>query len=169
MKGAMFIPGQGFPVLEGDEHFLYVSQTPVRHYAEMTHTDEAATATDIMLLATKRNRWVGYAAGEREGELVSAPMGWPPAAGRLTLNARIEAGGHLHASFDDLDGRPLRDFDLDILPPIHGPLDAVDIPYTFGPDVGAGPKRILKFPTRGPVRLRIKLRNAALFGWSWNC
>ncbi len=43
----------------------------------------------------------------------------------------------------------------------------MDISFTFGPHVGAGPKRVLKFPTRGPVRLRLKLKRDALFGWGF--
>jgi len=165
MRGAMFIPAQGRPMLEGDEHFLYVSQTPVQHHSENIHGESIVTATQIMLLATKRDRWVGYSAGETEGELVSAPLNWE--VGRFTLNARIERGGHIAVAFDDERGAPLTDYDLDIRPPIQGPLDAVDIPFTFGPDIGAGPKKVLKFPTCGPVRLRLKLKKAALFGWAW--
>ncbi|MBI4026575.1 MAG: hypothetical protein HY360_16430 [Verrucomicrobia bacterium] len=164
MQGNMFIPMQGSPFLEGDEHFLYVSQTPVKHCLENIHSEAVVRDTKIMLLATKRDRWAGYAAGEVEGELASAPMNW--SGGRLTLNARIERGGHIAVSFDDERGLPMTGFDLDLRPPIEAPLDAVDIPFTFGPDIGAGPKRVLKFPTRGPVRLRIKVRKAALFGWA---
>lgn len=164
MSGAMFIPAQGRPTLEGDEHFLYTSQTPVKHHHEETYSTEIVKATQIMLLATKRDRWVGYSAGDIEGELVSVPMNWE--AGRLALNARIERGGHITVSFDDERGAPLTDYDLDLRPPIDGPIDAVDIPFTFGPDIGAGPKKVLKFPTRGPVRLRLKLKKAAVFGWS---
>jgi hypothetical protein len=152
-------------MLEGDEHFLYVSQTPVQHYQHNPWGEEIVKATEIMLLATKRDRWIGYSAGDTEGELVSAPLNWE--AGRLTLNVRIERGGHIAVSFDDERGAPLTDYDLDIRPPIAGPMDAVDIPFTFGTDIGAGPKKVLKFPTRGPVRLRLKLKQAALFGWAF--
>jgi hypothetical protein len=166
MSGKMFIPAMSPPVLEGDEHFLYVSQTPVPHYANHI-TDEALVRdTEIMLLATERDRWVGYSAGEVVGEIVSAPLPWE--AGQLMLNARIEKGGYLHVTFDDELGFPLRSYDLDVERPIEGPIDAVDIPLTFGPEADAGPKRILKFPTRGPVRLRVKIRKATLFGWSWD-
>ncbi len=164
MRGTMFIMMQTGPFLEGDEHFIYVSQTPMKHCLENIHKEGMVSETKIMLLATKRDRWVGYSAGEVEGELVSSPMNWN--GGRLTLNARIEKGGHIAVSFDDERGSPLTDFDLDLRPPIEGPLDSVDIPFTFGPDIGAGPKRVLKFPTRGPVRLRLKMRKAAVFGWS---
>lgn len=164
MRGTMFIPMQTGPFLEGDEHFIYVSQTPMKHCAENIHNAGMVRETKIMLLATGRDRWAGYSAGETEGDLVSTPMNWR--GGRLTLNARIERGGHIAVSFDDERGTPLTGFDLDLRPPIEGPLDAVDIPFTFGPDIGAGPKRVLKFPTSGPVRLRLKLKKAAVFGWA---
>lgn len=165
MEGAMFIPALSPPVLHGDEHYIYASQTPVRHYAELTYDERVTRETKIMLLTTPRDRWVGYAAGAVEGELVTAPLPWE--AGKLTLNARVERGGYLQVSFDDELGIPLRDWHLDEIHRLEGPLDAVDIPLTFGPDIGAGPKQVLRFPTRGPVRLRVKLKNAALFGFGW--
>jgi hypothetical protein len=165
LRGKMFIPALSPPVLEGDEQFLYVSQTPVPHYAEHIQDEALVKATEIMLLALKRDRWVGYAAGEIAGEIVSTPLPWE--FGRLTINARIERGGYAHVTFDDELGFPLRGYDLDVERPLEGPLDAVDLPLTFGPEADAGPKRILKFPTRGPVRLRIKLKKAALFGWAF--
>jgi hypothetical protein len=165
MSGRMFIPAICPPVLEGDEHFLYVSQTPVPHYAEEVARDALVRDTEIMLLVAKRDRWAGYAAGDIQGELVTTPLAWE--AGRLTVNARIEDGGHVRVSFDDELGFPLKGYDLDVERPLVGPADAVDIPFTFGPEADAGPKSVLKFPTRGPVRMRIKLRKATLFGWSF--
>jgi hypothetical protein len=165
MSGKMFIPASSPPVLEGNEHFLYVSQTPVPHYAEQLKYNSLVRDTEIMLLAIKRDRWAGYAAGNIEGELVSTPLGWE--SGKIFINARIRRDGYIRVSFNDELGFPLRDYDLDVERPIEGPIDEVDIPLTFGPEIDAGPKKIFKFPTRGPVRLRIRIKNATLFGWSF--
>jgi hypothetical protein len=137
----------------------------VPHYAEEISKDALVQETEIMLLATKRDRWVGYTAGEIPGELVTTPLQWE--VGKLTVNARIEKGGYVHASFDDDLGFPMKGYDLDVERPIEGPADSVDIPLTFGPEADAGPKRILKFPTRGPIRMRIKFKKATIFGWSF--
>jgi len=104
---------------------------------------------------------VGYSAGEVEGELLTSPFPWE--VGRLGLNTRIAEDGYLQVSFEDEMGMPLHELHLDEIPPITGPVDAVDHIFTFGP----GPKSVLLFPTRGPVRMRIKMRNATVFGWSF--
>lgn len=161
IHGAMICPMQSPPIPVGDELFFYVFTSQARHTNEDLTGEGIINSTQIHLLALKRDRWIGYAAGEVEGELLTSPFPWE--VGRLGLNARIEEGGWLQVSFTDEMGLPLREFHLDEIPPITGPVDAVDHTLTFGP----GPKSILVFPTRGPVRMRIKMSRATLFGWSF--
>ena len=94
------------------------------------------------------------------GELLTRPLAFECA--RLWLNVRIARGGHVQLEVEDQWGRPVKDWHLDEIPPITGPVDDVDHPVTFGP----GPKTVMKIPPIGPVRFRFKMRNAQLFGWS---
>jgi hypothetical protein len=84
----------------------------------------------------------------------------------LLLNLTLREGGHVRVGFEDQWGRPIGDYHLDEIPPIQGPLDAVDHPLTFGP----GPKTIVKLPDAAlagaGVRLRFFLKHATLWGWT---
>jgi len=161
IHGEMTCPMQSPPILVGDELFFYVFTSQAKHNMADLTRDAIITSTQIHLLALKRDRWVGYSAGEVEGELLTSPFPWE--VGRLGLNTRIAEDGYLQVSFEDEMGMPLHELHLDEIPPITGPVDAVDHIFTFGP----GPKSVLLFPTRGPVRMRIKMRNATVFGWSF--
>jgi hypothetical protein len=171
-RGKLPIPIGSPPVTCGDEEFIYCSNTPHGHHAvalaDVGEGDASARAeqletTSIYLLSIKRDRWISYDAGEREAELLTAPLDWQ--GGCLCLNAQIEAGGYIRLELADQWGRPVLDslFHLDEIPPITGPLDAVDHHVSFGP----GPKSILKFPPVGPVRFRLWMKQAKLFGWSF--
>jgi hypothetical protein len=46
---------------------------------------------------------------------------------------------------------------------MKGPLDETDHIVTFGP----GPKTIMRFPSVGPVRFRMFMKRATLYGWSY--
>lgn len=169
--GKVPVPMGAAPILVGDEEFFYCSTTPYGHHegtlaylgsGELNEEKRRAylETTSIYLLAIKRDRWVGYEAGEREGELLTRPIKWE--GGRLCLNIKIRDGGYLRLQLEDEWGRPHTDLHLDEIPAITGPLDTVDHPVTFGP----GPKSIIKLPPGDKVRLRFWLKDAALFGWS---
>jgi hypothetical protein len=88
-----------------------------------------------------------------------------PPEGRQRIVAdeeRVLRAGHVRVEFEDQWARPVKDWHLDEIPPINGPLDAVDHQLTFGP----GPKSIVKIPPVGPIRLRMYLKKTKLFGWS---
>jgi len=171
-RGRLPVPNGSPPVVVGDEEFFYVSTSPHGHHEiSLADTGEGSEArrrelletTSIYLLAIKRDRWVSYDAGEREGELLTRPIAWE-GGGSLCLNAQIEAGGHIRVEVEDQWSRPVKDFHLDEIPPVTGPLDAVDHVVPFGP----GPKTIMILPQVGPVRFRFWMKKAKLFGWSFS-
>jgi len=159
LKGRMVVVMAGPPIVVGDELWLYASVTDRKHGAPMT--EKSFEDLRIVLLSVPRDRWVSYDAGEHEGELLSRPFRWD--GGRLFLNAVIQEGGHITVGFCDEDGYALRELGLDEQVPLTGPADGLMLSVLGGP----GPKTALKMPTRGPVRLRIRMRRARLFGWSY--
>jgi hypothetical protein len=171
LSGRMFTPNGSPPVLVGDDEFFYGSAMPHGHHdgaladigqGSRSERRRFLETTSIYAFAVKRDRWISYDANDREGELLSRPVGWE--GGRFCLNAQIAAGGSIGVEVEDEWARPLKDWHLDDIPAIQGPRDAVEIPVTFGP----GPKCIMKLPTSGRLRFRFRLREAKLFGWSLN-
>ena len=167
--GLLPVPMGSPPVPVGDELWFYYSNTPHGHH-EVAEADidpsvpnrQALLETNsIYLLAIQRDRWISYDAGELEGELLTRPFDWE-GGGSLYLNVAIGADGYLDVSFEDQWSRPVPDYHLDEIPRVNGPLDAVGHRLTFGP----GPKTIVKLPPVGPVRLRLLMKNAKLFGWA---
>jgi hypothetical protein len=116
---------------------------------------------DLHVLAIKRDRWVGYEAGEHEGEFLTTPFTFEGGS-PLCVNAQIGPNGYINVTAEDQWGRPIKDLHLDEIEPLKGPIDAVDVPVLFGP----GPKSVWKLPPVGPIRLRMRMKNATLFGWS---
>ena len=167
--GKLPVPNGSPPVLVGDEEYFYVSNTPYGHHegaladagkGPRKQREKFLESTSIYGFAIKRDRWISYDACDREAEFLSTPFAWE--GGRLCLNVQIEKGGHVRVEVEDQWARPVKDWHLDEIPPINGPLDTVDHQLTFGP----GPKSIVKVPPVGPIRLRFRLKNAKLFGWS---
>ena len=169
-RGKLFVPAAGAPILVGDEYYFYQCAMPFGHHDGATadidpDKPNRATileSTSIYGLAIKRDRWIGYEAGDYEGELLTTPLDWEGGS-PLYLNCEVEDGGYITVEVEDQWGRPVKDAHLDEIPPIAGPLDAVDHLVPFGP----GPKTIMRFPPIGPIRFRFRLRNATLYGWSF--
>lgn len=167
--GKLIVPIASPPVPVGDELYLYMSTTPYDHHAIALMLEKAVgeerkeilERNDLRLLSIKRDRFVCYEAGSRRGELLTAPIDWK-GDGKLLLNASVEPGGSITVSFEDQWARPIRDWHLDEIPVITGPLDATDHVLTFGP----GPKSIIKLPPVGPIRMRFFLERAKLYGWT---
>lgn len=158
LEGKMFITFSNPPIAVDDELWLYCNATRCTHHDKVT--DETLQERRIHLLSLRRDRWVGYVAGERDGELLTKPFHWD--GGRLSLNTVIEDAGEVSVTFCDELGYPMSALGLDQGETLRGPLDSLSAPITAGP----GRKTTLKFPTRGPIRLRIKMRHARIFGWT---
>lgn len=167
--GKLIVPMASAPVLVGDELYMYASASPYGHHevaeadidANAANRIDLLEANDIYVMSLRRDRWIGYEAGETTGELLTAPIAWD-GTGHVHLNAVIQSGGSMTVTFEDALGHPITDYHLDEIPAIEGPLDDTDHLLTFGP----GPKTIVKLPTAGPVRMRFFMQRATLFGFS---
>jgi len=168
--GKLLVPISSPPVVVDDEMYLYLSSSPYDHHeialSEFDTKDERRKAllesNDLFVLSVTRDRFVGYEAGDKVGELLSSPLDWD-GNGKLFLNAEIQEGGRITVAFEDAHARPIREFHLDEIPEIVGPVDSTAHHVTFGP----GPKTIVKLPTGGPIRLRFFMQNATLYGWTF--
>ncbi len=170
-RGKLIVPMASPPVLHNDELYMYISAMPYDHHEVSTNEYNAdrekvramLEAWELHVMAIKRDRWVGYEAGPNEGELLTTPFDFKVPS-PLCINASIAADGYIKLEAEDQWGRPIKDLHLDEINQISGPIDQVDIPVLFGP----GPKSIWKLPNVGPIRLRLRLKNASLYGWSIN-
>lgn len=168
-RGKILVPGCDAPILQGDEYYFYTSANPYGHHEIAVAAESGDDARRVELLesqdiygfAIKRDRWIGYQAGETEGEFLSTPIDWEGGS-PLWLNAAIKAGGSIRLEIEDQWGRPVKDAHLDEIHLLEGPRDETDIPVGFGPG-----KSIMKFPPIGPIRLRMFLQHATLYGWSY--
>lgn len=165
--GKLPVPMAGAPIPVGDELWFWFSNSPHGHHEVAERAIAEGGDNDLLengvlySLAIKRDRWVGYTAGEHEGELLTTPIDWT-GGGPLELNVEIEEGGYVRVEVEDEWARPIKEYHLDEIEPYTGPLNAVAEPLRFGP----GPKSILKFPTGRPIRLRLFLKHATVYGWS---
>lgn len=163
LRGNMFVTMSNPPIAVGEELWIYFSGTDRTHHVPPDPTKPRDVR--IELAALPRDRWIGYSAGDREGFLLSKPFDWP-AGGRLALNASVEAGGEIRVEFCDELGQKMTGQHLGEIAPLAGPADSVSIPVAAGPGAGVSAKTVLSMPTRGPVRLRVAMKRARLFGWS---
>jgi hypothetical protein len=79
----------------------------------------------------------------------------------MFLNLQVASNGYVKIAFEDRWGRPVPECHLDDIPALKGRIDAVDHPLAFGPG-----KTVVKFPVPGPFRIRLRMRNATLYGWA---
>lgn len=176
LKAKLLVPMASAPVSVGDELYMYLSASPYDHHEiaaseydkDRDRVSKLLETWNFYAFALKRDRWVGYEAPPgspgsdgREAEFLSTPFEWSVPS-PLHLNARIGEGGYIKVEVEDQWGRPIKDLHLDEIEPVKGPADGVDLLVLFGP----GPKSIWKLPDIGPVRLRMRMKNATLYGWT---
>jgi hypothetical protein len=169
--GKLLCPACDGPIPVDDDYYFYISANMRGHHdaylaevkgGDQTQRNKMLAANNIYGFAIKRDRWIGYEAGEAEGEFLSTPIDWEGGS-PLYLNVDIRDGGYLRLEIEDQWGRPMKDAHLDEIDTIASPLDEVDHLVTFGP----GPKTIMRFPPIGPIRLRVFMKQATLYGWSY--
>ena len=136
------------PVAVGDEVWIYDSIINRTHHA----LPDPHAERSIRALALRRDRWVGYVAGESVGELLTQVMERPHA---LEINAATEGDGWLRVEAIDAEGRPLEGLTAEECEPISG--DRLD----FAPLWRSG--RTIADVDAAVIRLRIHARRAALF------
>ncbi len=136
------------PVDLAEETRLYYSVSNQSHH----RVPNPSVKKGIRIAALRRDRWVGYVAGDVQGELLTQVMEKPR---DLTLNAHTEGDGWVRVEVDDADGRVIDGFSADECVPFSG--DDLGWRPTWksgkGVDLLAGQM----------VRLRISARRASLF------
>ena len=104
------------PVEVGDEVWIYDSIINRGHHDLPGAGDRnSEIEKTIRVVSLPRDRWVGYTAGEVQGELLTQVMDTPQ---DLRLNAAAETNGWLRVEVTDADGRPLEGLTRDECQPI---------------------------------------------------
>lgn len=143
-------------IVVDDAHRVYCTATNRNHHGKVLDGD--AMRAGILLYTQRRDRWVGYEAGEQEAELLTRPFEWD--GGRLTLNAKIADGGAIGVQLENAWGHPVHEHTRDKFGPLAGPLDSLDAPVLWSGRPG------IKSWTSEPLRLRFFLKHATLYAWS---
>lgn len=139
------------PVAIGDEVWIYSSSSGRNH-----HQRALPGRTDAVLErhVVRRDRWVGYSAGSRPGELLTQPLKRGP---RIALNLRTGSGGAVRVEVLSAAGGKLEGFSLDACAPLTGDALAAEPTWSGGRTAADIPAH------HETIRLRIVLANAALF------
>ena len=101
------------PIAVGDEVWIYDSIANRTHHG----VPNPAVAKGIRIVSLPRDRWVGYVAGEVQGELLTQVIDKPH---DLRLNAAADPGGWLRVEVADAEGRPLAGLTRDECVPLSG-------------------------------------------------
>jgi hypothetical protein len=136
------------PIAVGDEVWIYDSINNRTHHG----VPNPAVAKGIRIVALPRDRWVGYVAGEIQGELLTQVMDRPD---DLRLNAAAEPAGWLRVEVADAGGRPLDGLTRDECEPLLE--DRLD----WRPAWQSG--KTLSGVADRAIRLRIHARRASVF------
>ncbi len=157
------------PIVHGDEMWMYAGCIRNTHHDFFKPGADQQKLTDghtLGLLTIKRDRWVSYEAAEHEGELLTTPFEWK--GGQMLLNASIEEGGYIVTEFCNELGHaiPLPHHASNEV--MHGPMDEIEAPVAIR--IGEPKHKLLhtthQFNVRGPIRMRIKMKKAKLYGWT---
>jgi hypothetical protein len=133
----------------GDELWLYTSIRGRNHHQQIVPGGRAGTEVHSL----QRDRWVGYAAGARTGELLTQPL---PRGRRIALNVQATAG-HIRVAILDADGRTIEGFKHDESVPLTG--DGLELQLTW-----SGGRTAADLPqSHQTLRLRLMLQNAEVF------
>lgn len=139
------------PVVVGDEVRLYWSHGNYNHH----HVAAPGVVPGLRMSSLPRDRWVAYAAGEQEGELLTHVL---PRPEHLALNAAVEHGGSIRAELLDPDGLPLPGRTLAESEPVTG--DGLALPLRWrGREAALDPGE-----GAAGVRLRLTCRRARVYG-----
>jgi hypothetical protein len=136
------------PITVGDEIRIYYSLSDKTHHG----VRNPSIRKGIRVATLPRDRWVGYVAGDVQGELLTQVMEAPS---DLRLNAATERNGWVRVGVTDADGRPIQGLTQDECTPISG--DAMDI----RPAWQSG--KTLESVTVPAIRFRISARRASIF------
>jgi len=160
------------PVVRGDELWFYYEGMKRRVPQHDRYTDGSPrspgtlspseradwledTHAAICLSVLRRDGFVSLDADEKGGELVTKPL--VLAGGRLLLNADCAAQGQVRVEIQEPDGSPIEGRTLNDSVPVRGDGVEREARWETGPGLAG--------LTGRPVRLKIQLRSAQLYGF----
>jgi len=155
--GIVYYPGVGCPFAVGDDWFIYYSGTNFDHHHRIRSRKELGQFRAMGGVRLKRGRLVGYQAGAEPGDLLTKTFQWP--GGSLCLNTD-GSNGRITAEICRPNGWALKGLSHQDAVPITQ--DDVRAAVRFQ---GVGPPPSLRGQ---PVRLRIRLQNATVYGISFH-
>jgi len=141
------------PVAVGDNLRIYYSHAARNHHG-VTIPDVDVEPPGIRVRTMKRDRWIAYAAGTADAELVTEVLSHPK---YLAVNADVADNGYIRAEILDPDGKPVPGFDFDI---------SVPLTNTAGLELELAweSATALSELARDQIRLRLVARNARIYG-----
>ncbi len=149
---SMQVPAASPPVRVGDEDWFYYSSTRKDHHGAVSEMDRwpGEPLRVIGACRIKQDRWAGYRAGNRKGELISQPM--PGRCLGFWVNAKVEEGGELQVELCDGEGLVKEGFGFEDCAQVTG--DGVRLAVTWKGGM----------PREGAWRFRIAAKNAVVYG-----
>jgi hypothetical protein len=139
------------PVQVDDEIYMYYSGANYNHHQYGLPMNPIF---GIGLRKLQRDRYIGYRAGEQEGELITVPFARPD---QLRLNAAIEVGGEIRVEMFGAYNEPIAGYGLDDCVVMRqGDGLALDVQYNGNRKLGEA--------ELSSVRFRIRCRRAIIYG-----
>jgi hypothetical protein len=154
--GSLYM-GQGI-VRRGDELSLYYSGARINHQqAELEILVKPEGERIFSRVVTRLDRFVSASAGPSGGWFVTPPLRFRGA--RLELNLRTQPGGYARAALINAAGRAIPGFTLAECVPLRGDRIAVTAHWRGEANVATLAGQ--------PVRLKVALRDAALYAFQF--
>jgi len=149
--------GQGV-IDRGDETWLYYSGSPLSHQkTELENLVECQQPRAMSRLVLRRDRFVSVEGNEKGGWFVTRPLHF--AGNTLQLNVDVRTGGSVRLALLDEQGDSLPGCGIEDCLPVTG--DHLDAVVRWKDEVN-----LAEFVHR-PIRLRVELQNASLFGFQF--
>lgn len=156
-SGSLYM-GNGACQLVGDEFSFYYSGSPLKHQeVELPQLSDPKNRRVISRAVARRDRLVSATSVETGGYMITPPIQF--AGKRLILNAVARPGGRVRVGLLDMQGKPIPGRSIADCQPLTADQLSWTVSWTDGADVAAWSKQ--------PVRVRIELHNADVFGFQF--
>ena len=141
-----------------DELWLYYSGSPLKH-EEVTLKQVTKPQNERVYsrVVTRLDRFVAAASGVDGGSFTTPPLRYTGNA--LRLNVSVQRQGRVRVGLLDKDGRPIPGHTVEDCTPIGGDSLSARVKWKTNRDLARFAK--------GPIRLRVEMKNARLFGFQF--
>ncbi len=153
--GSVYYAGVGSPLEVGDDWLIYYHGLNFDHHMRNVSREDLGEYRAMGAVRMKRDRLIGYRAGDTEGELLSRAFDWN--GEELFLNVEAKHG-RARVAICHEGGNSIKGFHLDDANAIEQ-ADGVRIAVSFKGNASLASLNGRK------IRLRIYLDNACAYGW----